>query len=69
MTTLRRLDPSSANRVPNMHRVIGMRNILIHRYAEVNDLTVWRTATENLTDLVSAVELLLDEAGPPGSMT
>jgi len=33
----------------------------------VNDLTVWRTATESLDELVAAVEALLAEAGPPGS--
>lgn len=67
INTLRRIDPSSADRVPNIHQIIGMRNVLIHGYAEVNNLTIWRAATESLTELVDAVELLLDEAGPPGS--
>lgn len=29
MTKLRRVDPETAMRVPNVHRIIGMRNILI----------------------------------------
>ncbi len=65
LNVLRRVDPETAGRVPEVHRIIGMRNVLIHGYAEVNDLTVWRTATENLDELVRAVELLLEEAGPP----
>jgi len=68
MSQLRNFDPGIAQRVPDMHRIVGMRNSLIHGYAEVNDLTVWRTATENLDELVAAVETLLAEAGPPGSM-
>jgi uncharacterized protein with HEPN domain len=65
MSALRRVDPETAVRVPNVHRVIGMRNVLIHGYAEVNDLTVWRAATGNLDELVSAVDALLEEVGRP----
>lgn len=69
MGVLRDLDPETANQVPNVHRIVGMRNVLIHGYAEVNDLTVWRTATENLDEVVEAVSALLAEAGPPDSET
>lgn len=69
MSVLRKLDPETAGRVPNLHKIVGLRNILIHGYAEVNNQTVWRTATENLGELVRAVDALLAEAGPPGSAT
>jgi len=46
-----------------------MRNILIHGYAEVNNLTVWRAATQNPDELVEAVVALLAEAGSPDSAT
>ncbi len=69
MTALRRIDPETADRVPNLNKIIGMRNILIHGYAEVNDLTVWRAATESLNELVGPVGELLDGAGPPGQAT
>jgi uncharacterized protein with HEPN domain len=65
MSVLRNVDPEIADRVPNVHKIIGMRNILIHGYAEVNNLTVWRTATEDLAEVVTAGEALLAEAGPP----
>lgn len=68
MNRLRNLDAETAERVPNMHKIVGMRNILIHGYAEVNDLTVWRTATENLDELVASLDALLQEAGPPGTV-
>ena len=65
MSVLRKLDPPTAGRVPNVHKIVGMRNILIHGYAEVNNLTVWRTATEDLGGVITAAEALLAEAGPP----
>jgi uncharacterized protein with HEPN domain len=46
-----------------LEKIVGTRHILIHGYAEVNDLTVWRAATEELGDVVTAVDALLEEAG------
>ncbi|WP_235736850.1 HepT-like ribonuclease domain-containing protein [Nocardioides alcanivorans] len=51
-----------------MHKLIGMRNVLIHGYAQVNNLTVWRTATQHLDDVLSVVEALLaatEQPDPP----
>ncbi|MGZ8181984.1 MAG: HepT-like ribonuclease domain-containing protein [Methylobacter sp.] len=36
--------------------------MLIHGYASVNDLTVWRTIDESLPTLYETVTSLLDEA-------
>lgn len=69
LNVLRRVDPVTADCVPNVHKTVGMRNVLIHGYAEVNNLTVWRAATENLDELIAAVESLLTAAGPPRSET
>lgn len=67
MSLLRKLDPEMAERVPDAHKIVGTRNVLVPGYAEVNDLTVWRTATRNLSAIVTAVDALLAEVGPPGS--
>jgi uncharacterized protein with HEPN domain len=69
MNVLRRLDPATADRVPNAHRMVGMRNILIHGYAQVNNETVWRAATTDLGEVVEIVRALLDKVGPPGAPT
>lgn len=69
MSVLRGLDPGTADRVPNVHKIVGMRNILIHGYAEVNNLTVWRAATDDLDGLVTAVDALLAAEGTPGTAT
>jgi hypothetical protein len=36
---------------------------------EVNNVTVWRAATQNLDELVEAVHALLADAGSPDSAT
>ena len=65
MSVLRKLDPVTADRVPNAHKMVGLRNVLIHGYAQVNDQTVWRAATTDLEEVMAIVEPLLAEAGPP----
>jgi uncharacterized protein with HEPN domain len=66
MGVLRRHDPALAARVPNAHKMVGMRNVLIHGYAQVNNETVWHAATTDLDAVVASVRALLAEIGPPG---
>lgn len=69
MSVLRKLDPATAERVPNARKMVGMRNILIHGYAQVNNETVWQAATTDLGEVVAVVRDLLNEAGPPEAPT
>lgn len=69
MSVLRKHDPGTADRVPNAHKMIGMRNILIHGYAQVNNETVWQAATTDLAEVMEIVRALLDEVGPPAAPT
>lgn len=41
LTQLSRLDPRLASQVGDYRSIIRFRNILIHRYAEVDDPIVW----------------------------
>lgn len=59
---LRRIDPSTAARVPRLAEAVGMRNILIHGYATVVDERVYDTAVSDIPDLIGALTLLLSEA-------
>lgn len=65
VSVLRKLDSGTALRVPNAHKMVGMRNILIHGYAQVNNQTVWQAATADLGEVIATVRALLDEVGPP----
>lgn len=58
---LRRSDPEVAHRVPNVHKIIGMRNVLVHGYATVNSRTVWAAATIDVPDLIPLLQQLLEE--------
>ncbi|MAM53921.1 MAG: hypothetical protein CMH35_03580 [Microbacterium sp.] len=37
LNNLRRLDPDMAASIPEVHRIIGLRNVLAHGYAVVDD--------------------------------
>lgn len=56
---LRDIDPETAALVPEVKRIVGMRNVLAHGYAVVNDHVVWETATERVHEVEDAVARIL----------
>jgi uncharacterized protein with HEPN domain len=40
-------------------RIIGLRNILIHRYDEIRQQTIWTTVISELEPLLAQLEILL----------
>lgn len=50
---LRRLDPGAAMQLPELPAAIGLRNILIHGYASVDDRLVWDVVSVHLPALVA----------------
>jgi uncharacterized protein with HEPN domain len=65
LNTLRRIDPETAARVPGLANAVGLRNILIHGYAEIIDTRIYETAVQDLPGLIDILETLLHEAGDP----
>lgn len=65
MSVLRRSDPESASRIADLPDMVGMRNVLIHAYAEVNNKLVWETAIDDIPGLVELLQSLLDEFAAP----
>jgi uncharacterized protein with HEPN domain len=59
---LRKVEPLWAEQIPDAPQIVAFRNLLIHGYASVNDLTVWRTIEISLPILHDAVTNLLDGA-------
>jgi uncharacterized protein with HEPN domain len=37
-------------------QIIGLRNVLIHQYGEIDHQTIWRIATEDLPNLVETLK-------------
>jgi uncharacterized protein with HEPN domain len=44
--------PDLANRVPDLARIVGFRNVLIHGYAVIDDGRVWEIVTTLLPRFV-----------------
>lgn len=61
LKNLRTLDPETAALIPDLHRIVGLRNILAHGYAAVDDAVVWSAAAQRLPDLLATVKHLLGQ--------
>lgn len=64
LNNLRKADPEVAEGVPDVHKIIGMRNVLVHGYADVNSTIVWQAATQSVPTLIPTLEALLAEMAP-----
>jgi uncharacterized protein with HEPN domain len=63
LSQLRKADPDTAARIPDLPKVVGLRNILIHAYADVDDDMVWAAVRKNLPALRDQLDAL---GGDPG---
>lgn len=61
---LRKADPDTAARIPDLPRMVGFRNVLIHAYATVDNRLVWGVVETHLDPLTDLLHRLLEEAGP-----
>jgi len=64
LNRLSRLDPATAERIPDLRRVVAFRNVLVHGYAVLDHELVWELATTRVVGLVREFELLLGEEPP-----
>ncbi|WP_029089991.1 HepT-like ribonuclease domain-containing protein [Brevibacterium album] len=62
LNRLRRDDAETAARVPDLEKIIGMRNIITHQYGEIDYEIVWRAATTGIPALIPILNNLVDEA-------
>lgn len=61
LKTVRALDPETAALIPDLHRIVGLRNVLAHGYAVVDDRVVWAAASIHVPALEVVVASLLHE--------
>lgn len=61
LNNLRKTAPDIAERIPDVPEIIGMRNVLVHGYTEVNSTIVWLAATQSVPALIPTLESLLAE--------
>jgi len=63
--TSERRAPELAERIPDVHKIIATRNVLVHGYTEVSSTIVWEAATQAIPGLIPTLEALLAEVAPP----
>ncbi len=61
LNQLTRVDPELAERIPDLRPIIGLRNVLAHGYAAIDDSIVWSAVQTRVPALFRAVEDLLRE--------
>ncbi|HET7415058.1 MAG TPA: HepT-like ribonuclease domain-containing protein [Arthrobacter sp.] len=61
---LRKKDLETAARVPDLDRIVGMRNVIAHEYGDVDYEIVWAAVTKRIPELLAVLDALLQEAGP-----
>lgn len=59
LNQLRKVDPSVADQIPNLPRIVAFRNVLVHGYATVDNRLVWGVIETNLDPLRAALDRLL----------
>lgn len=60
LNRLRRTDPEAAAEVPDLDRIIGMRNIIAHEYGVVDHAIVWSVVDTRVPALTGALANLLN---------
>ncbi len=59
LKNLRNADLETAQQIPEISRIIGLRNILAHGYTVVDDAVVWGAASLRVPELLVMVDRLL----------
>lgn len=58
------LDPALAEQLPELRQIVGLRNRVIHGYADVNAEIVWNVVQHRLPPLQTRLAELLGEDAP-----
>jgi uncharacterized protein with HEPN domain len=64
LSRLRKIDPSTFERLRHAAAAVDFRNVLIHGYASIDHEIVWATFSEWLPELVADVSATQDRIGP-----
>lgn len=61
LNKLRKVDKDTAANVPDLHMIVGMRNVLVHGYATLDDSVVWDAATLEIPVVIKILQQLIPE--------
>jgi uncharacterized protein with HEPN domain len=54
-------DPTLSRALPDVRRIVALRNRVVHEYDEVDDEIIWNVVTRRVPDLLARLEALLGE--------
>ena len=57
-------DPALAARIPDLRAIVGLRNILVHGYAQIDDERVWNVVHEHVPELRLRLDAFLADDVP-----
>lgn len=60
LNRVRRMDPETADGIPDLDRIVGMRNIIAHEYGVVDHAIVWSVVDTRLATLAERLAELLE---------
>lgn len=66
LARIRESEPPIYESVPNAAKIVGLRNIIIHGYDRVDPAILWAIVVEELNELRTLLEGLLEEAKRQG---
>lgn len=61
VSELAKIDEKTASRITGYQRMIALRNVLVHGYADVDDEIVWGVVISDLPRLALEVERLIEK--------
>ncbi len=64
LSRVRRDDASTADRIPEIHAIIATRNVIVHRYDDVDHIRGGAMLHSDVPALIPALDSLLGEYGP-----
>jgi uncharacterized protein with HEPN domain len=62
LNRLRRDDADTGARVPDLDKIVGMRNVISHEYGDIDYEIVWRAVTTSIPMLIPVLDELVNEA-------
>ena len=65
LNRVRKSEPQTADQIPDIRRIIGMRNIIAHEYGSVDGQLVWVAATTHVVALETVLSGCLQDAQRP----
>ena len=60
LNRLSKVDSATADRVPDLARIVAFRNVLVHGYAQIDGALVWEVASARVPELTAVLAGLLD---------